>query len=1058
MIKQMILTVILLCSLLASYSQAIYGGVVKDETTNTPVPYVTVKNVSTGVNTVTNSDGYFKILANIGDSLALTSVHYKSKFCIIERSNEELSIFLLPHHTVLQEVVVSTGYQTLPRERSTGSFVVVDSALFNRATGANVLNRLNGVAASLLFDKENGRPPLTIRGIGTLTNNAKTSRPLIVVDNFPYEGDIENINPNDVESVTLLRDAAAASIWGAKAGNGVIVITTKTSKINQPLRFQLNVNTTTQQKPNLFYIPQMPTSAFIDMERFLFDKGFYDSDLADVSDRQIISPVVEILSQKRLGLISEDEAMSQIEPLRQLDLRRDMAKYFYRRKWEQQYALSMSGGGRKSSFRLAAGYDKTHDNRVNNMNDRITIHSTLSIQPLPRLSILMKSQVTFSQAITNWHEPDIGNRVNYPYLQLVDSEGKSLPWVKDFRTLFKDTAGGGRLLDWRYYPLDELQNADNRTSQKDVLFVVNPSWQLTKFLKAEAIYQFNSATVEAKNIYTEEQYYTRNLINLYTTITESGLERAVPRGTIRDFNHQRLYSHAARGQLNFNHRISKHSLNAITGAEVKKTIREGESFRVYGSSENLTSIPVDYAASHPILFGLPYDPRIPSNLNLTGLDDRMVSLYANASYEYDHRYIFSGSARRDASNILGVATNNKWKPLWSSGFSWNISNESFYNISWLPTLKYRLTYGYSGNVNNAIPAVTTLEFTQINRHRLSNLPYAAIDNVSNSNLRWEQIGMFNTGFDFATTDQRLSGSLEYYIKKSTDVIAPVPVDITQTGFNTLEKNSATMKGYGWDLSINTININAAFKWQTNLIYSLNKVKVTEMLYEREPRSLISNGTVMRPLVGQPPYHIISLKWAGLNPENGNPRGYLNGELSENYREMTRPATLNDLEISGSATPTQFGALRNTFSYKSLSLSCNFIYRLGYYIRRRGLSYTELFAGGRTNADFLKRWQTPGDELRTQIPSLVYPTDSYRDRFFLNSAATVYKADHLRFNDIQCNYELPTSLRHPQRQARIYLYISNLGIIWKADKNGADPEFIESPPPPVSYTIGCSVNF
>ncbi|MCH5599505.1 SusC/RagA family TonB-linked outer membrane protein [Niabella ginsengisoli] len=1027
-----------------------------DAHTGSALRNITIYNTRTGVYQKSDANGAFQIRALAGDSLRFSRVGYHTRLIIVTTDKTTLVVELTPDEAMMESVVVNTGYQKIPRERSTGSFVQVDSALFNRAVGASVLDRLNGVTSSVLFDPNKSRPPITIRGIATLTASEKMAYPLIVIDNFPYEGDINNINPNDVENITILRDAAAASIWGARAGNGVIVITTKKGKLNQPIRLSLNSNITVQEKPNLYYPAQMSSSDFIDMERFLFDKGYYDADLTNTGDRPLVSPVVELLALQRAGVITGSDADQQIDAYRNKDLRKDLLQYYYRNPVQQQYALSLSGGKESVSFRASGGYDKNMGPINGNSDDRVTLNTDLFIQPVSKLTVQLKSMLAFTRSVDNGELPQIAlGRFNYPYSSLINDDGTPATWDKDYRSSYKDTAGGGRLLGWQYRPLDELSNADNTSSSHDVLLMLNTTYQFHKMLKASVIYQFENAGTNTRNYYNEQTYYTRNLINLYSAINGATVTRRIPLGGILDMAEGRLTAHSLRGQLSLNHSFRWGTVAAIAGSEVRKAVHKGSAFRSYGVSSNLTSVNVNYDQVYPIFDDLLSGNVIPANTHYTGTDDRMVSLYANASYDYQNRYILSAGARKDASNILGVSTNNKWKPLWSAGLAWNISNESYYHFDALAYLKLRATYGYSGNVNNAIPAVTTLNFTSVSTSRLSTLPYASVANVPNKDLRWEKIGTLNLGLDFGSKGSVITGSLEYYIKNASDVISQVPVDITIAGTTALLKNSASLKSTGWDLTVNTININRALKWETSFLYSYNKVQVKKIFEDIKPGSTVGDGTTINPIIGESPYNIISYQWAGLNPENGNPRGFVDEGLSEDYTNIIKDPGWEDLKVSGSAIPEHFGGIRNTFSYHKFSVSANITYMLGYYFRKEALSYTNLFASGGTDGDYLKRWQQPGDEAHTHIPSLFYPTDYYRDLFYSNSSATVLKADHIRLKDIQLGYNIASS-KPANRRLYLYCYISNLGLIWRANKEGRDPSYPESSPAPASYAFGCKI--
>lgn len=1059
-----LLTIIILLTAISSViaQQRIVTGKITDATSGNELAGVTVRSALGLDKSISDSSGFFHIRTTAYDTLIFSSVGYHVfKVAITHSTSASLSVTMQEdRNTRLSNVVVYTGYQAVPKERSTGSFVQVDNQLFNRSTGSNVLNRLNGVTNSVLFDNNPSHPPLTIRGLGTLTIYNDVASPLIVLDNFPYEGDINDINPNDVESITVLRDAAAASIWGAKAGNGVIVINTKKAGYNQPTHLSVNSNITISKKPDLFAVSQMTTSDFINVEQYLFNKGFYNADIADTVYWPVLSPVVQILDQQRNGQISSADATAQIDALRTRDVRNDYLRYLYREAVQQQYSLALSGGRENISYRTSLGFDDNLSTLIGNKDNRITFNSEMSARPVKNLSIRAGANVTWAKADKNSPLPltIVQSKDVYTYARLADNSGKALAIERDYRGVFKDTAGNGNLLNWDYKPLDELHNANNVSNRNDVLLNFDARYSLNPWLTASVKYQYQDEKNTSSNYYSPETYYTRNLINLFSSVNGTNVTRAIPLGGILDLGNYETISHAARGQLDYNRTFhAKHAVAAIAGAEVRQSKTTGSAYRTYGYDDNnLTSVNVNYIDRYPILDGLNYNPVIPDPTDFTGLLNRIVSMYANASYTYNNRYTLSGSARKDASNILGVATNNKWKPLWSAGLSWKVSNEKFYHSTWLPLLKLRLTYGYSGNVNNAISALTTLEYVTTNRSRISSLPYAQVTSPPNADLRWEKIGTTNAGIDFASKNGIINGTVEYYIKKSTDVISPVPVDITLYGAPSLIKNSANLLGRGIDLTLNAAIINRRFRWESAFICSYDKVKVTKYLLPSNPNTNVGEGGNIVAVEGQNPYNIISYKWEGLNPVNGNPVGFFNKAKSEDYNAIITGATWDDLVISGPAVPVCFGGWRNTFSYHHFSLSFNVTYKLGYYFRKNTIVYTDLFSSWVGNGDFEKRWQKPGDEKNTSVPSMIYPDDYYRDYFYRKSEATVEKGDHVRLQDISLTYDVP----HRKRQAPLlhfYLYASNLGILWKANKDGLDPDANNSYPVPLSVSAGCKID-
>ena len=472
---------------------------------------VIIRSVLNHTQSISDASGEFQIeIAGI-DTLILSRVNYEEMKIPVKNSlNETLLIEMKENnYTRLEDVIVNTGYQSLPKERSTGSFVQIDNNLFNRSTGSNVLDRLNGVANSVLFDNNSDHPPITVRGLGTLSvsQSAGTSSPLIVLDNFPYEGDINNINPNDIESITVLRDAAAASIWGAKAGNGVIVINTKKAHYNQPVHLSINSNVTISQKPDLFAVSQMSTSDFIDVEQSLFANGFYDADLSDSQNWPTVSPVVEILNEQRNGTLSPDQATQKINALRKLDVRNDYLKYFYRRGVQQQYSVAMSGGKESISYLTSLGFDKSLSSLVGDQDNRITWNAQLSLSPIKKLSIKVSMMSTWAGSNMNSPLPiNLANGKNiYPYAQIADANNNALILSKDFSNNLKDTAGGGNLLDWNYRPLQELNLADNSSKRNNLLLNFDANYLVSKFLNVEIKYQFEKIGSDKKLVLTTEK-------------------------------------------------------------------------------------------------------------------------------------------------------------------------------------------------------------------------------------------------------------------------------------------------------------------------------------------------------------------------------------------------------------------------------------------------------------------------------------------------------------------------------------------------------------------------
>ena len=717
----------------AMLAQTRISGTVTDAADGRPLAGATVRLSRSGQLVFTTNTGQFSLQRSVyPDTLTVSFIGYVTfKLPINAQLKASLRVALNASTGQLDEVTVSTGYQTLPKERATGSFDQIGNTLYDREVSTDVISRLDGIASGVYFDKrQSPNLSFSVRGLSTLTETV--DQPLIVIDNFPYDGDINNINPNDVQSVTILKDAAAASIWGTRAGNGVIVITTKKGKYERPLKVTLNTSLTISAKPDVFYIPAISSPDFIKVEAYLFHHQFYNDELTDIYDWPVISPAEELLNDEREGLISVTSLEQQLTALGTHDVRNDFENYVYRDAFDQQHSISLSGGSATATHFLSIGYDNDVQNLVGNENDRLTVNSSNEFRPLKNLTV--QAAIKYTQGNTTADSqggygsimPNGGKTGLYPYAQLADAHGNPLSIPENYRQAFTDTAGHGLLLPWNYSPLEETRLADNTARLSDLLLNTGLQYRLLPTLTADIKYQYEQQLTNTRNYYSPETYFARNLINEFTQVEGNTVTYIVPDGGILDQSKTELDSYDLRGQLNYNKNWnSKNELAVIAGAEISQSTVTGSSSRDYGYSDaDATSVPVDLVNQYATYDNILGDEALPGNSNFTGLLNRSVSVYANGSYTYDDKYILSGSARRDAANVFGVATNQKWVPLWSSGLSWVASKENFYHLDAIPMLKFRLTYGYSGNANNTVSPLTALTFrTPAFYNSINNLPF-----------------------------------------------------------------------------------------------------------------------------------------------------------------------------------------------------------------------------------------------------------------------------------------------------------------------------------------------
>lgn len=1055
----------LLISTLLAFGQQRIKGTIKDNSTGLPIAGASLKIKGSQTQSTTNALGVFELTHTTNQfTLQISFLGYHT----IERQisiplSKNLIIELEKKETLLDEISIQTGYSEQKKELATGSFVQINEELLNRRVSTNILNRLEDVAPGLIFNRNKNAPEnsISIRGESTLFSNAQ---PLIVIDNFPYEGDINAINPADVENITILKDAAAASIWGARAGNGVIVITTKKGRFNEKMKVNVNSNLTTGPRPDLFYQPKMSVADYIAMEETLFAKDFYKSAEAG---NGVISPVVELLIAKRDNKIAAEDFNNRMEELKAHDLRNDLLQYWYQPSLNQQHALNLSGGSSSQSYFVSAGFDRNENTLKGNGLSRFTLNMNHNYAFGKKVSLSTGLYYTAARL----DQGNNGYSSLYPYAELADAQGNALPVYQFISKAYGERAALDGVNNWVYEPLKELQLTKNRTNTTNYRLNFGLKYSPITDLSIDLKYQLGKAADANKVLYDPQSYFVRDLVNSYSQVSNSAVSnRPIPLGGIVDLSDQNQLSHNFRVQLNYSKTLKDiHALSFFSGAEIQSIHNAQLSQRLYGyDAEHLTSRPVDYVNSYR-----QYQPggtgsfkTIPNISTERKTYDHFLSYYLNGQYSLMDRYFLTGSARLDQSNIFGVKTNQKGVPLYSLGAGWLASKEDFYP-AWAPDkMKIRASFGYTGNVDNSLSAYTTASYdggTGNANNQATGLPYSTIQNPPNPELRWERVRVINLGLDFGTRNRAIDGSIEYYTKYGMDLIGSTPFP-SSTGIRTFKGNTANTFGKGIDLQVNTRQFDKGFKWYTSFFWSYTETKVTHYAIKSPAGSYLQfadGAGVAFPLEGRTPYALYSYAWAGLDPVNGDPQGYLNGELSKDYAKIIAGATPDNIVFNGSAKPLFYGALRNTISWREFSLSANISYRLAYYFRKQSVNFNSVLNGRGGHGDYSLRWQQPGDEATTNVPSLPTSANANRDNFYTYADILVQKGDHIRLQDINLSYVLNLNpARSGISKLTLFSYLNNLGIIWKAAEGNIDPDYnaFSGTPPPRTVAFGIKALF
>jgi len=1043
-----------------SHAQQLSGTVVDNQAN--PLAGASVRYLSGNHATATAADGSFTLPpSRSGDTLLVSFVGYISQHLPLSTDiSGPLHIVLETDPLALEEVVINTGYYQVPMERSTGSFTHVDDKLINRSVSANILQRLEGVANGVQFVEPQSGDASGIRVRGLSTIEADT-RPLIVVDNFPYEGDINTINPNDVESITVLRDAAAASIWGARAGNGVIVINTKQGAYNQVARISVNSNVTIGEKPDLFYSQNyLPAPTVMDIQKELFGRGAY------TENPQLYLPsYVELLIKRRDNLISEADFTEREAFMRRTDLRKDAMQHLYQQAINQQYSINVRGGSTSYRYALSAGYDAGRANVIGNGSNRINLSLQNAFRVRPELELTGTFWYTAQRAANNGiSHADIGlfgTSGTQIYDGLVDMDGHAAPAYSQYRQYYREQSAAEGMLDWTYRPLDERPLLDNTSGSNEIRLNTGIKYAVTTELDINGTYQYISSNGWQREHHAPESFYVRNLVNRFT---QADGRQIIPHGGILELSPpQKAVSHAGRLQSSYNKVMNeRHRIAALAGAEMRQRVQELlPDVRLYNYNDDLWTgqANLDFQTSYPTLPA--GRSAVPSStvLSPTRSVARDLSYFGNASYTYNERYMLNGSVRWDGSNLLGVKTNQRGTALWSVGASWEVSREAFHSVNWLPYLRLRVTYGSAGNIDKSQSQYPTIS---LSTNSITGLTQANLTHAGNPSLRWEQVNTFNAGVDWRLLGNRITGSIEYYDKHATDLLGDNLMD-PATGVGTSYKiNYANLRTRGWDIQLETENLRGPLQWTTSVLLNYTYNRVTH--YNGPEVTNISTALIDAPIKkGKSVDLLYSLPWYGLNPETGYPLIYVDGAVSDDYVAYFNSYTTDDLLISGLRVPPCFGSVRNTLSWKGWEIGALLSFELGGIFRRRSIGPGQEYLSTPVyHMDYFKRWKQPGDELHTDVPAWAETTaPNQRFGVYLYSEALVTKADYIRLQDVNLGYSLPNRLlkRMPFHSLRCYAYARNLGIIWKANQEGIDPDFPNSDfVAPRSVAIGLQIGF
>ncbi len=1090
----------------SAFTSRTINGVVRDENDEVlPGAYINVKG--TDIAAVTNIDGAF--------SIEVTKEHpeievyffgmkpYKVKITAATKS--PLNITLDTNYSILDEVVV-TGYQNLKRENATGAYQVISSKDMERRFTNTVAENLEGKVPGLVTNtQEDGENAIVIRGVGTL--NAKTS-PLVVVDGLPIEGGLETVNPYDIANITVLKDAAAASIYGARASNGVIVITTKQAK-SERISIDFNTDITISEKRDYSNFGWASAADIVELEKYNFDYMKICPDQLAMdglistynSRKQQLTSVIRTLMSNYMGDMSDSEMNSALARYASSDYRKEYQDAFETNRLIQQYNLGIRVPGKTLSSSIVLNYKRDNLGLQRESNNALTFKYRGDLKAAKWLDVSLGVNVISERAKSHVERPFINSYS--PVMSMYNADGS----LADMTEGIYDTLDAMHNPDFGlkslwYNPIDEMDMAVQNTRRTNIRTYVQatakilPGWNVSGHFQYEDIYYKSNAYREAST------YAMRELYNLYTgrtvvmvdefdedwniiTVPRETIVHNIPDGGRLDQLTSEGAYYTFRLQTHFNRILwGMHSIDVLGGFEYRD-LHDKTSSNVYLGYDDQTQQNSNAFVNYRDLVNLQgsasimgdiyrmYGAPDATNFATSDILHRYYSLYFTGNYVYDSRYALSGSWRIDKTDLFGTDPKFRGRPLWSIGASWNMHNEPFlHDQEWISALKPRISYGLTGNIDSSVSSylVASLAQNTINGSNMANL-----ETPPNDKLRWEKTATWNAGLDFAFWNFRLAGTIDYYHKKGTDLLASTDLDPT-TGWNSLTINNASTLNQGIELQLtgrileqtsrNSLGITAT----ANFSYNKNKVLKVNHKAATGYENLMSYTFHE----GYPVHGLFSYDFAGLQVDDNGMQYFTwrdhNGEVHNS--EITLDSfTPEDVVYSGSLDPKYVGSFTPEISYGGFSLSAMMSYYGGHVMRVNTDEWTcegSQYGYGSTSfidaipASYLNFWRT-GDA--TKYPANGYPGENVVGKFYGKFGNTnVVPADYLKVRNIVLTYEFDSRLTRKIgiQQARLRFQMNNVAT-WARNKHGKDPEAVNAyngsnlTRAPRSYTFSLFLN-
>ncbi len=1065
-----------------------------------PIPGTTVSIQGTTTGVVTDFDGNFTIRVSLGNILKVESLGFQTQTITVSNKNKtNYTIVLLESIEALDEVVITDGYKKVDRRLFAGvaTKLNLDDIKIDGVSDASRL--LEGKDAGVVVDNLSGSfgasPRIRIRGNTSLNGN---NNPIWVVDGVILEDNIElgqgdlasgdissligssiaGLNPDDIKNFSILKDASATALYGARAKNGVIVITTKKGK-KGTLRVNYGNNFAFRLRPRYTNFNVLNSQEELSVYSELVNKGIINLTTAQIAESYGVLGKYYDLRRTNDVEIGANGQLADSFFNRYQTANTDWFKtLFTDLSLQQTHSLSLSGGSDDAIYYFSASYLNDEGQTIGDKAQRYTTRLNTKFNLTDKFTL----GTTLSGSFRDQVVPGTNDRTLDVITGEFDREFEINPFnysLTNSRSVTPyDENGNLEFFRKNYAPfniLHELRNNFVNIDVTDISFQTDLDYKITDNLTATSTFNYRKAITQREHIigdfsnqaeaFRADEGVLAN-INPFLYQDQNDLTRPpysiLPEGGINIYNEDILDYLYLRNSISWNPSIGdNHDFTVLLGQEIKSSTRKSREYNgigIFYDNGYLVNTEPD-AIDQLTNRGNQY-------FDISNFRDRFTGFFFNGGYTFDRKYTINGTLRYDGSNLQGSSPKSRYLTNYNISGAWNIDKENFFNVDWVNLLKLKGTYGLSGGRGPLTSA--TLDLRGAVPFRPQDLESVIrINSLENRDLTFEKLKEFSTGLEFSLFSNRLTGEIGYYKRKSFDLIGTIKTSGIG-GDEFKQGNYADLETEGYEFTLSTVNVKSKnFEWSTNINAGYNTEKVVELKNAPVLANLLTpNGN---PFTGREISALYSVRFAGLN-EFGIPTFFdANNNIVTHIDLRSNEDIEKILKYEGPTQPRGAGGFTNTFKFYGFTLTANVSFKFDYKIRLNS-SFSPVYNDFNSlPGELINRWRLPGDENSTNIPAIL-DNRTLRDELAGDNAYNLYNRSDLRVVDgtyarmrsIALGYDIPNSYakRLGFTSARVRLQGENLFLLYSnKDLNGQDPEFFNAGGAalPVAKTVSFSLN-